>query len=174
MSARRATFAVRLASVVIVLAASGCTGGSSDTVASTTTTTTTTVAGAVADTTSTTTVPSYGGDPDSDFCQELSSAADRPLLDPFASGIDARELDLRLRALLVRFERLVSVAPPEVADDVALVAAGLVTLDEALARHGHDLAAAAEAGEDLSFLDAPEFGDVALRIAAYQQQVCRS
>ena len=137
---------------------------------------TTTVASAESSTTTitATTTPTFEGDPDSAFCQELTAAADRPLLDPFEAGIDARELELRLRALLVRFDALVGVAPAEIADDVELVATGLVALDEALARHGYDLGASADAGEDLSFLDAPEFSAVATRVAAYQRQVCRS
>lgn len=157
-----------LAFGVAVLASASCT----DDTAAPTTTTSTAVSAVGTAPSSTTTVPVYEGDPDSVFCQELLAAADRPLLDPFAAGVDARELELRLRALLVRFETLVTTAPPAIADDVELVAAGIVTLDDALDRHGYDLGAAAEAGEDLAFLDAPEFGAVATRIAAYQDQVC--
>lgn len=137
-------------------------------------TTTSTAVSTVQPDQSTTTVPIYDGEPDSAFCRELVGAADRPLLDPFAEGVDARELELRLRALLVRFETLVTTAPPPIAEDVELVATGLVTLDDALGRHDYDLGTAAEAGEDLTFLDAPEFADVATRIAAYQEQVCRT
>lgn len=155
--------------VAVVVGAVGC----SDDTSPPPTTTSTAVSVGEPDPSSTT-VPVFEGDPDSPFCRELAGADARPVLDPFAPGIDARELELRLRTLLVRFETLVTTAPAEIADDVELVAAGLVALDEALDRHDHDLGAAAEAGEDLTFLDAPAFGDVAARIAAYQEQVCRS
>ncbi|MDE0805019.1 MAG: hypothetical protein OSA99_17065 [Acidimicrobiales bacterium] len=154
--------------VVLAVAVAGC----SDDAVAPTTTTSTAVSPVGSAPSSTTTVPTYEGDPDSAFCQELIAAVDRPLLDPFAAGIDARELELRLRAVQIRFETLVTIAPSAIADDVELVALGLVTLDDALDRHGYDLGAAAEAGEDLSFLDAPEFAAVATRVAGYQDQVC--
>lgn len=121
---------------------------------------------------STTAPPDYTGDPDSAFCAGVLESADRPLLDPFAAGIDGRELELRIRALVLRFAQLAEQAPEELADDLSDVAAALDALDEALAGHDYDLGAAGDAGVDRSVLDDPRFVDVATRVAAYTRQVC--
>ena len=122
--------------------------------------------------TSTTAVPDYTGDSGSTFCGLLRQAGERPVLDPFEAGLEPREIELRLRTLLVRFDELLRDAPAEITSDIELVATGLLALDDALSGHAYDLGAAAEAGENLAFLDAPEFADVATRIAAYETQVC--
>lgn len=168
---RRAPLLVTMA-MLVALVVAGCTGDDAETADGTadgTRATTTTVV----ESSTTADPPTFTGDPDSAFCAEILAAADRPLLDPFEAGLDAREIELRVRALVVRFEQLATVAPPELTDDVASVGGALRALDATLADHDYDLGAAGEAGADLSFLDDPAFESVAVRIASYTEQVCR-
>ncbi len=129
-----------------------------------------TASSSIVESTTSTAAPQFSGDPDSAFCAAVLD--DRPVLDPFESGLDAREVELRLRALVVRADQLAAVAPPDLTDDVAMLADGLTALDEALDAHGYDFGAAGAADADLSFLDSPEFTDVGVRVAAYRDQVC--
>ncbi len=150
-----------------IAALAGCSGATDDpeAVASTTT-------AAVVAPTETTAPPTFTGDGSSAFCLALADADDRPVLDPFEAGLEAREVELRLRALVVRAGQLSDAAPPELAADVSSLAAGLAAVDETLAAHEYDFGAAGAADADLSFLDAAEFVDVGVRIAAYRAQVC--
>jgi hypothetical protein len=159
--------------VLLVIALAACRGGDEDAEPGTTPSTAPSSEVTVEDpSASTTSVPDYAGDPDSPFCVALAGADDRPLLDPFEAGIDATEVELRLRALRVRFDELVGLAPAVIVADVRSVADGIARLDETLAVHDHDLGAAADSGADLTFLDAPEFAAVGARLAGYQSQVC--
>lgn len=161
---------IRAAAVVVVgLAVLACSG---DDVAPATSELTTSIV--ADDPPNTTAPPSYTGDRDSPFCVEVLEGADRPVLDPFAAGLDAREIELRMRSLVVRFDQLADLAPVELADDLDRVSIALESLDSALADHGYDLGAAGDAGTDLSTLNDPAFVDVGARVAAYADQVCRA
>jgi hypothetical protein len=66
-------------------------------------------------------------------------------------------------------------APPEIVDDVALVAGGVVALDEALAAAGYDFDVLAASDGGTEVMDAandPAFTDAGIRLAAYRTQVC--
>ena len=133
---------------------------------------TTTASPTTADSTTTIAIPTFTGDPASPFCIAVRSAAERPVLDPFEAGLDPDEVELRLRALVVRFGQFADQAPDELADDLDDLSSALVELESTLADFGHDLGAAAEAGVDLSVVDDPRFVDAGTRLAAYAAQVC--
>ena len=66
-------------------------------------------------------------------------------------------------------------APPDIVEDVALVAGGVAALDEALAAVGYDFEAlaASEAGDEvMAAANDPAFADAGARLAAYRTQVC--
>ncbi len=138
--------------------------------------TSTTASSAVSSTTSSPTAetgssePTFTGDPGSAFCRSLDELG--PVADPFQPGLEPREVQLRLRALRLRTEDALAVAPPELSDDIASLVAALRDLDESLEEHDYDFSAAAEAGVDLSFANDAAFADAAVRIGAYREQVC--
>ena len=88
--------------VTAVLAA--CSGGSDHAGAPSSSTTTTS--------TTSTTVPTYTGDPDSAFCHLVTSADERPVLDPFEADLDPTDVEIRFRALQLRFQEFDDAAPP--------------------------------------------------------------
>lgn len=157
--------AVLLAATVL----SGCTGDDGDAAP-----TSTTVASTTIESTTSTAPPRFTGDPDSPFCITVRAADDRPLLDPFEAGLEADEVELRLRALALRFAQLAEQAPDELRADLDDLSSALTELESTLAEFSHDLGAAAEAGVDLSVVDDPRFGDVAARLTAYATQVCEA
>lgn len=114
----------------------------------------------------------FDGDPDSAFCQRSREAADRPVLDPFEAGIEPREVELRFRALAQRFDGFAELAPPELADDLALLDERFDELARVLDDADYDFARVAESGVDISVFDDPELGAIADRLSAYQAQVC--
>lgn len=116
--------------------------------------------------------PVFDGDPDSEFCRRSHESAERPVLDPFAPGLDAREVELRFRALAQRFGEFADVAPEPLADDLALLDERFGELSELLEGAEYDFARLAEQGADISAFDDPAFEAVAARLAAYQEQVC--
>lgn len=122
--------------------------------------------------TETTAPPTYTGDPDSDFCELIRQAADRPVLDPFQPGLEPTEVQLRFRALRNRFREFAEVAPAELADDLDRTVDALADLEQVLADGGWDFDRLAEGDVDLSMFDAPVFADVSARLSAYRDQVC--
>lgn len=116
--------------------------------------------------------PSFSGDGGSRFCAAIAAPASGTVPDPFQPGIEPAEVERRMRGLRRRFDELVALAPVELADELGALARALGRLDETLASHGYDLAAAGAAGEDLSAFDAPEFEETADRLEAYREQVC--
>lgn len=122
----------------------------------------------------TTTVPEFTGDAGSPFCALVTAADDRPVLDPFEAGLEPQEVELRFRAMQIRFAEFAEVAPSELADDLADLVTALDDLDTALDAAGYDFASLAESGADLSAFDAPQFFETATRIDAYRTQVCGS
>lgn len=159
--------ATRALLVALVIGITACSSGDDDATPGTSTSTTSAAADDAA-----VSIPDFTGDADSAFCRRLRDGEERPVADPFQSDIDADEVALRLRSLLVRFEELDEAAPPELRSDTALLVSGLRDLDAALDEHDHDLGAAAEAGVDVSFTDDPAFSAAAERIGAYEAQVC--
>lgn len=158
---------IRAAAVVLAVSvAFACSDADDDATPSTTVTSPTTVES------TTTEPPAFTGDPDSPFCTTVRAAADRPLLDPFEAGLAPDEVELRLRALTVRFGQFAEQAPDELRTDLDDLSSALTDLESALADFGHDLGVAAEAGIDLSVVDDPRFVDVAVRLTAYTTQVC--
>ena len=125
-------------------------------------------------TASSTTVPDFDGDPDSEFCRLVRSAGDRPVLDPFAAGLEPREVELRFRNLRSRFREFADAAPPELAPTLGDLLEALDQLGTILEDNDHDFARIAESGVDTSVFDDPAFTDVAARISAYDSQVCRT
>lgn len=116
--------------------------------------------------------PEFEGDPDSEFCQRSREAAEEPVLDPFAAGLDAREVELRFRALAQRFEGFAEIAPEPLVEDLTLLDGAFQDLAVLLEEADYDFAELAEQGADISVFDDPALGAVAKRLAAYQDQVC--
>lgn len=119
-----------------------------------------------------TSAPEFRGDADSPFCAALVVGAESPVLDPFQEGIDATDVEIRLRLLRNRFDDLAGLAPTVLAGDLRAVADGLRMLDERLDEVGHDLERAAAEGIDLSVVDDAGFVEIAARLSAYRTQVC--
>ncbi len=153
-----------LAALVAAVAVAACSGGSDGRAAPADSTTT-------ASTTSTT-VPTYTGDPDSEFCQLVTSADERPVLDPFEAGLEANDVEVRFRALQLRFQEFDDVAPPELAPDLDAVVASLDQLGALLASAGYDFTELAQSEADVAAFDDPAFAETAARISAYRDQVC--
>lgn len=128
--------------------------------------------GATSETTGTTAPPQFEGDPDSEFCRRSRQAADEPVLDPFAAGLEPREVELRFRALAQRFEGFAGIAPDPLADDLALLDDTFQDLAVLLEAADYDFVRLAEDGADISVFDDPALADVAVRLEAYQDQVC--
>lgn len=122
--------------------------------------------------TATTAPPDFAGDPESEFCRRSRQAADEPVLDPFAAGLEPREVELRFRALAQRFEGFADIAPEPLVEDLALLDDTFQGLAILLDDADYDFARLAEAGADISVLDDPVLADVAARLEAYQGQVC--
>ena len=158
-----------IASVVVaallVVTATGCTDDDEDSSRATAEPTSST-------TTSSTIVPSFTGDPDSDFCRLVRTAGERPVLDPFERGIEPREVELRFRNLRNRFAEFAEVAPPELSSVLGELLTALDELGAILEDHDFDFAQVADSGADASVFDDPAFEDAAVRIEAYDQQVC--
>lgn len=121
-------------------------------------------------TTTTAEVPVFSGDPDSAFCR--LAREDRPVLDPFEPGLGPREVELRVRQLRNRFDEFAAAAPTELRSELRSLVDALDELDVLLEEHDYDFGALADSGADTSMFDRSEFGGVAVRIAAYRQQVC--
>ena len=121
---------------------------------------------------STTTAPDYSGDPDSAFCALVESSDDRSVRDPFEPGLDPPEVQVRFRALQLRFEEYADVTPVELRADIDAVVATFDQLDGVLAGSGYDFDRLAETSTDLGAFDDPSFAAAADRISAYQSQVC--
>lgn len=119
-------------------------------------------------------VPVFEGDPDSPFCAAIRDADDTPVLDPFEGGIEPREVELRLRALRVRFGEFAAVAPPALEADLDAVVDGLDDLDALLADNDYDFDRVAESGTDISLVSDPAFNAIGTRLLAYRDQVCRA
>ena len=151
-----------LAAILLVLAA--CSGD--DQTSSPSTMSSSTTEG------TTTTVPEFTGDPDSPFCTLVAAAEDNAVLDPFEPGLEPREVELRFRAMQLRFAEFAEAAPPELAGELADIVAALEDLDSVLAVADYDFTALAESGSDLSVFDDPRFAETAARIDAYRDQVC--
>lgn len=117
--------------------------------------------------------PDFEGDSDSAFCRRSRAAADQPVLDPFASGLEPREVELRFRALASRFRAFEDVAPPPLAGDLELLVATFDDFAELLESADYDFDRLAERDVDLSLFDDPALARVATRLEAYQDQVCR-
>ena len=128
--------------------------------------------GATTETTGTTAPPAFEGDPDSEFCRRSRQAADEPVLDPFEAGLEAREVELRFRALAQRFEGFAEIAPEPLTEDLALLDDTFEELAMLLEEADYDFARVAEGGADISVFDDPAIADVAARLEAYQDQVC--
>lgn len=122
--------------------------------------------------TSTAPAPTFTGDADSPFCRLLETADERPVRDPFEAGLDPREVEIRMRALQLRFGEFADVAPSELSGEIEQLVASLDELDETLADAGYDFGTLAEQDADVSAFDAPAFADTATRIGAYRDQVC--
>lgn len=125
-----------------------------------------------AETTEDTAPPDFEGDPDSEFCRRSRQAADEPVLDPFEAGLEPREVELRFRALALRFEVFAGVAPEPLADDLALLDDAFQELAALLEAADYDFARLAESGAEIAVFDDPALADVAVRLEVYQDQVC--
>ncbi len=164
MPAYRGSLGRVLAAVVVASALVACSGGSDGSAAPASSTTT-------ANATSTT-VPTYTGDPDSEFCRLVTSADERPVLDPFEAGLDANDVEVRFRALQLRFQEFDDVAPPELAPDLDALVGSLDQLGTLLAGAGYDFSELATSEADVAAFDDPAFAETAARISAYRDQVC--
>ena len=131
---------VLAAAAVMVLAA--CNGDGSSASPSTTTSTTARESSG----SSTTSPPEFSGDPGSPFCLLVAESGTRPVLDPFASGLDPAEVELRFRALKLSFEAFAAVAPVELEADLAALLAAVVELEAVLEEADYDFAALGRVG----------------------------
>lgn len=125
------------------------------------------------DSSSTTAPPEYTGDPDSAFCTLLRETDPGTVLAGDAG--DPASVEAAFGRLVDVLARATEAAPPEIADDVALVAAGIGALDGALAAVGYDFDAMATSGaaEEISTaVNDPAFVDAGARLSAYRTQVC--
>lgn len=144
----------------------GCSTGDDE--GSGTTTTASTAGGP-----STTSPPDYEGDPDSAFCTLLRDVDTSSILAGDAD--DPASVEMALGRLIDVLADASETAPPDIVDDVALVAGGVAALDGALAAAGYDFEAlaASEAGaEVMQAANDPVFTDAGVRLAAYRTQVC--
>lgn len=122
--------------------------------------------------TATTAPPAFQGDPDSAFCRRSRDAADQPVLDPFAPGLEPREVELRFRALAQRFRGFAEIAPEPLADDLGHLDERFDRLALLLEEADYDFVELAAQGADVSVFDDPALARIADRLAAYQEQVC--
>ena len=99
-------------------------------------------------------------------------AVDTVLEDPSES---AEEVEAAFTHLLDVLHRAADAAPPELAEDTALLVAGIASLDDALRSVGYDYDALAESDQGPAVAAAvndPAFGVAGDRIEAYKHQVC--
>ena len=122
----------------------------------------------------TSTTVRFTGDPASPFCTvlrevELDGALGRPASSP-------AEVEAAFGTVLEALARVTEQAPPELAEDTALVLTGMVALDDALRAVGYSYdALAAEpalAVEVSRAANDPAFAVANARIEAYKDQVC--
>ena len=154
-----------LAATVVALA--GCSTGDDEGAA------TTTAPSGSGSSSPTTEPPDYEGDPDSAFCALLRDVDTSTILAGDAD--DPASVEEALGRLVGVMAEASEAAPPEIVDDVALVAGGVVALDEALAEAGYDfdaLAASEGGAEVMAAANDPAFTDAGIRLAAYRTQVC--
>lgn len=159
-----APIVVRLAVACCASALLGCSGGSGSG--------SPTSAPSEPSATSTSTLVTYVGDPDSPFCRLVADAESRPVRDPFEPDLDPGEVQVRFRALRLRFAEFATVAPPELAPDLEALVRSLDDLDSLLAANDYDFDSLAASGADMSAFDDPAFVDTASSISAYRTQVC--
>ena len=151
---------------VLCLAAACSTGGDEGSAVTTSTS-------SEASTPITTGPPRYDGDPDSPFCTLLRDVDTSDILsgDPG----DPTAVEVALGRLVGVLGEAAAVAPPEVVDDVTLVADGVGALDEALAGFGYDfdaLAASEAAAQVTEAVNDPVFTDAGIRLSGYRTEVC--
>ncbi len=124
--------------------------------------------------TSTSTSIVFTGDPGSSFCTQLRDA--RLEVDLDEDSATPAEVEAAFTAVLEALGTVVEQSPPELAEDTALVLAGMVALDDALRAVGYsydDLAAdPARAVAVSRAANDPAFAVANARIAAYRAQVC--
>lgn len=163
--------AVAVAASLLVGALGACTGDDADDASSPSTNAATTLP-APRSTTTPVSVPTFTGDTDSEYCVLVREAPERPLLSPFELGIDAFEVELRVRNLRNRFDELVAVAPEELSEDLARLTVALQTVDETLDGVDYEIDRLADAAQSIPGLDDPAFDQVNVNLAAYNDQVC--
>ena len=126
-----------------------------------------------ADASTTTSTLVFTGDREGPFCRVLRDlAVDTVLEDPSDS---AEEVEAAFTHLLDVLHRAADAAPPELAEDTALLVAGIASLDDALRSVGYDYDALAESDQGPAVAAAvndPAFGVAGDRIEAYKHQVC--
>lgn len=161
-----ASRSVRALAVLSILLLAACSGGDDDASPGHSSTTT----GASGSSSTTTVI--FTGEADSEFCVLLAESEEQPVLDPFEAGLGPREVELRFRALELRFAELAEVAPPDLEADIDGLVTALEDLGSELEGAGYDFAALAESGADVSAFDDESFAESAARVDAYRQQVC--
>ncbi len=155
------------------LVAAGCSGDDDEGSASTTRDERSTTADAPASSSRTTAPPEYSGDPGSPFCTLLRATDPATVLSGDAE--DPASVEAAFARLTEVLADALDAAPPEISDDVALVAAGIGALDGALAAAGYDfqaLATSEAAAEISAAVNDPAFVDAGARLSAYRGQVC--
>ena len=145
-----------LSSVLAVAAIVGLAGCGSDKKTDSTAATTTS---AIPSTTPTTRL--YTGDPNSEFCTQARDNSTR--VSQIGGAVsNPEQLSALLEEVAPAVRSIVKVAPPELKDDVTVLAEGF----EALLKSAND-------GQiDLTVLTAPKFQTAGQNLAAYGKQVC--
>jgi len=150
-----------LSAAVLLLAPAACSGDDGDS------------GDDAADASTTTSTLVFTGDREGPFCRVLRDlAVDTVLEDPSES---AEEVEAAFTHLLDVLHRAADAAPPELAEDTALLVAGIASLDDALRSVGYDYDALAESDQGPAVAAAvndPAFGVAGDRIEAYKHQVC--
>ncbi len=122
---------------------------------------------------STTTTLVFTGDREAPFCRVLRDLAVDTVLDDPSESAD--EVEAAFTHLLDVLHRAAAAAPPELAEDTALLVAGIASLDDALRSVGYDydaLAASDQGPAVATAVNDPAFGVAGDRIEAYKHQVC--
>lgn len=148
------------------MGAAACSSGDDDGTASST-------SAAAGEASPTTAAPTYEGDPGSEFCTLLREVDTDEIL--AGDGDDPVAVEEAMGRLVDVLTQAAATAPAEILDDVALVAGGVQSLDEALAAAGYSfdaLAASGQAEEVQAAVNDPAFTDAGTRLAAYRGQVC--
>ena len=115
----------------------------------------------------TTAVPTFTGDPDSEFCTLLRQVDLGTLT---AEGGEDGSIEGAFAQLIDLFLDAEEVAPPEIRPDLAFLGQGIFLLDQSLFAVGYDFDQLPD--DVVRAVNDPAFTEAGDRITAYRTQVC--